>query len=119
MRFVKPESLDKDSIILDVRGADEYAHERLALPHIVIKADKVDPDKFMAEYNPGGDKLVNILCTSGGKASNNSRTAARKRSAPARRSPKKKRTGNRTILTLLLVVLVLGLLLRALHMGVL
>ena len=51
MRFVKPESLDKDSIILDVRGADEYAHERLALPHIVIKADKVDPDKFMAEYN--------------------------------------------------------------------
>ena len=57
--------------------------------------------------------------TSGGKASNNSRTAARKRSAPARRSPKKKRTGNRTILTLLLVVLVLGLLLRALHMGVL
>ena len=41
MRFVKPESLDKDSIILDVRGADEYAHERLALPHIVIKADKV------------------------------------------------------------------------------
>ena len=69
MRFVKPESLDKDSIILDVRGADEYAHERLALPHIVIKADKVDPDKFMAEYNPGGDKLVNILCTSGGVAS--------------------------------------------------
>ena len=64
MRFVKPESLDKDSIILDVRGADEYAHERLALPHIVIKADKVDPDKFMAEYNPGGDKLVNILCAS-------------------------------------------------------
>ena len=57
--------------------------------------------------------------TSGGKASNNSRTAARKRSAPARRGPKKKRTGNRTILTLLLVVLVLGLLLRALHMGVL
>ena len=57
--------------------------------------------------------------TSGGKASNNSRTAARRRSAPARRSPKKKRTGNRTILTLLLVVLVLGLLLRALHMGVL
>ena len=45
--------------------------------------------------------------------------AARKRSAPARRSPKKKRTGNRTILTLLLVVLVLGLLLRALHMGIL
>ena len=56
---------------------------------------------------------------SGGKASNNSRTAARKRSAPARRSSKKKHTGNRTILTLLLVVLVLGLLRRALHRGIL
>lgn len=57
--------------------------------------------------------------TSGGKASNNSRTAARKRSGPGTPQPQKKRTGNRTILTLLLVVLVLGLLLRALHMGVL
>lgn len=69
MRFVKPESLDKNSIILDVRGDTEYAQERLALPHITIKADEVDPDKFMAEYNPAGEKLVNILCTSGGVAS--------------------------------------------------
>lgn len=69
MRFVKPESLDKDSIILDVRGEAEYAQERLALPHITIKADEVNPDRFMAEYNPSGDKLVNILCTSGGVAS--------------------------------------------------
>lgn len=69
MRFVKPESLDKNSIILDVRGDAEYAQERLALPHITIKADEVDPNKFMAEYNPSGEKLVNILCTSGGVAS--------------------------------------------------
>ena len=69
MRFVKPESLDKNSIILDVRGDAEYAQERWALPHITIKADEVDPDKFMAEYNPAGEKLVNILCTSGGVAS--------------------------------------------------
>ena len=69
MRFVKPESLDKNSIILDVRSDAEYAQERLALPHITIKADDVDPDKFMAEYNPAGEKLVNILCTSGGVAS--------------------------------------------------
>lgn len=69
MRFVKPESLDNHSIILDVRSANEYAQERLALPHIVIKADEVDPDKFMAEYNPSGKELVNILCTSGGVAS--------------------------------------------------
>ena len=69
MRFVKPESLNNDSIILDVRSENEYAQERLALPHILIKADKVDPDRFMAEYNPDGEKLVNILCTSGGMAS--------------------------------------------------
>ncbi|MCM1324972.1 MAG: rhodanese-like domain-containing protein [Acetobacter sp.] len=69
MHFVKPESLDTNSIILDVRGETEYAQERLALPHITIKADEVDPDRFMAEYNPQGEKLVNILCTSGGVAS--------------------------------------------------
>ena len=44
MRFVKPESLDKDSIILDVRGADEYAHDRLALEDIFLNADIVDRD---------------------------------------------------------------------------
>jgi len=69
MRFVKPESLGNDSIILDVRSKEEYALERLALPHILIKADDVNPEQFMAEYNPRGDKTVNILCTSGGKAS--------------------------------------------------
>jgi len=69
MRFVRPESLCKDSIILDVRSEEEYNQERLALPHILIKADEVNPDEFMAEYNPRGDKMVNILCTSGGRAS--------------------------------------------------
>ena len=69
MRFVKPESLSENSIILDVRGNEEYRAERLSLPHILIKADDVEPDKFMAQYNPNGDKVVNILCTSGGKAS--------------------------------------------------
>lgn len=69
MRFIKPESLGKDSIILDVRSDEEYRQERLALPHILVKADKVNPEQFMAEYNPKGDKIVNILCTSGGIAS--------------------------------------------------
>jgi rhodanese-related sulfurtransferase len=69
MRFIKPESLNKNSIILDVRGEDEYKQERLALPHILIKADEVNPDKFMAEYNPKGEKVISILCTSGGLAS--------------------------------------------------
>lgn len=69
MRFIKPESLEKDSIILDVRSETEYARERLAQPHILIRADEVNPEEFMAEYNPKGDKIVNILCTSGGLAS--------------------------------------------------
>ena len=69
MRFIKPESLNKNSIILDVRGEEEYKQERLALPHILIKADDVNPDKFMAEYNPKGEKVISILCTSGGLAS--------------------------------------------------
>ena len=69
MRFIKPESLSNDSIILDVRSDEEYQHERLALPHILIKADKINPERFMAEYNPKGDKIINILCTSGGVAS--------------------------------------------------
>ena len=69
MRFIKPNSLDEKSIILDVRDTTEYAKERLALPHILIRADKVNPEEFMAEYNPEGDKTINILCTSGGIAS--------------------------------------------------
>lgn len=69
MRFIKPESLNENSIILDIRGDEEYKNERLALPHILIKADEIEPDKFMARYNPKGDKVINILCTSGGKAS--------------------------------------------------
>ena len=69
MRFIKPKSLGKDSIILDVRSDEEYEQERLALPHISVKADRVKPEQFMAEYNPKGDKIVNILCTSGGIAS--------------------------------------------------
>ena len=69
MRFIKPESLNKNSIILDVRPDEEYKQERLALPHILIKADEVNPDKFMAKYNPNGEKMISILCTSGGLAS--------------------------------------------------
>ena len=69
MRFIRPKSLSNQSIILDVRNEDEYLKERLALPHITIKADEVNPDEFMAIYNPDGKKVVNILCTSGGKAS--------------------------------------------------
>ena len=69
MRFIKPESLNNQSIILDVRGEKEYERKRLALPHIKIKADDVNPDEFMALYNPEGKKTINILCTSGGMAS--------------------------------------------------
>ena len=58
---------------------------------------------------------------SGGKTSGSGSrsTAGRKRSTQTRRNAKNKRTGSRTVLILLFVVLVLGLLLRALHMGIL
>ena len=56
--------------------------------------------------------------STGGKAASRNPSGG-KRSTQARRKPKKKRTGNRNILLLLFVVLVLGLLLRAFHMGVL
>lgn len=69
MYFIKPQSLNEKSLILDVRDDEAHTHEQLALPHILIRADKVDPDKFMAEYNPDGMKPVNILCMSGGVAS--------------------------------------------------
>lgn len=69
MRFVKPESLNENSIILDVRDEEQYKKEHLELPHILIKAKDVKPDEFMAKYNPKGDKVINILCTSGGVSS--------------------------------------------------
>ena len=69
MRFIRPENLTPNSIILDVRNQDEYNTERLALPHILIKASDVNPDEFMAKYNPQKNKVINILCTSGGIAS--------------------------------------------------
>ena len=69
MYFIRPESLNEKSLILDVRDWQAHEQEQLALPHVLIRADDVDPDKFMAEYNPDGVKPVNILCMSGGVAS--------------------------------------------------
>ena len=69
MYFVRPKSLTDQSVILDVRSRDEYQKERLVFPHIVIEAKNVIPEDFMKKYNPKGDKLVNILCTSGGVSS--------------------------------------------------
>ncbi len=69
MRFIKPENLKPNSLILDVRSKTEHQKEHLALPHILIEAKDLNPDDFMAKYNPDGDKVINILCTSGGLSS--------------------------------------------------
>lgn len=69
MRFIKPSSLNPNSIILDIRSPIDHQKEQLALPHILIEAKDLNPDDFMAKYNPKGDKTINILCTSGGLSS--------------------------------------------------
>ena len=72
-----------------------------------------------AKSSPSQSKAAKPAARSGGKTSGSRSAASRKRSTQTRRKAKNKRTGNKTILILLFVVLVLGLLLRALHMGVL
>ena len=69
MRFIKPENLNENSIILDVRNPIQYNEEHLALPHILIEAKDINPKDFMQKYNPSVDKTINILCTSGGLSS--------------------------------------------------
>ena len=69
MRLIKPENLDKNSIILDVRNNTQYIKEHLALPHIPIEAKDIKPKEFMQKYNPNGEKTINILCTYGGLSS--------------------------------------------------
>lgn len=69
MRFVKPLSLNRSSIILDVRSPEEYAIEELDLPHIHQSLDGLDPLEFIKNNNLSREQTINILCTSGGRAS--------------------------------------------------
>ncbi|MBR2137385.1 MAG: rhodanese-like domain-containing protein [Alphaproteobacteria bacterium] len=69
MRFIKPISLTSQSFILDIRTPEEYQCEVLGLPHVYKQLDELDPVSFMQENNLSHDRIINILCTSGNRAS--------------------------------------------------
>lgn len=69
MRFIKPISLTSQSFILDVRTPEEYRCEVLGLPHVYREFDDLDPIAFIKENNLSQDQTINILCTSGNRAS--------------------------------------------------
>lgn len=69
MRFVKPISLQASSIILDVRSSEEYQIEELKLPHFHKTLHDLNPLEFIQENNVSKDKTINIICTSGARAS--------------------------------------------------
>ncbi|MDO4162144.1 MAG: rhodanese-like domain-containing protein [Pseudomonadota bacterium] len=69
MRFIKPINLDENSFILDVRQPEEHAMAELALPHVNQELERLDPLEFIRQNNISPDKTINILCSSGGRAS--------------------------------------------------
>lgn len=69
MRFIKPASLNVNSFILDVRTPEEHQSEMLNLPHVCKNIDELDPIEFIKENKIPKDKTINILCSSGGRAS--------------------------------------------------
>lgn len=69
MRFVRPTSLTGESFILDVRTAEEYAVEKIGLPHMHKDIKELDPLEFIRENNICQTQTINILCHSGGRAS--------------------------------------------------
>ena len=69
MRFIKPISLNVNSFILDVRSQEEHQNEMLNLPHICKDINELDPLEFIRENKVAKDTTINILCSSGGRAS--------------------------------------------------
>lgn len=69
MRFIKPINLNKKSFILDVRLPEEKALEEIGLPHINADLETLNPLEFIKQNNIGKDDTINILCSSGGRAS--------------------------------------------------
>lgn len=69
MRFIKPVSLSVNSFILDVRSKEEYQSEMINLPHIYKDIAELDPWEFIRENNVQQDTTINILCSSGARAS--------------------------------------------------
>ena len=69
MRFIKPKDLDETSLILDVRDEIEHKEERLEYPHILKPLQTLKPELFIKEHSLDGNKTINIICSSGGRAS--------------------------------------------------
>lgn len=69
MRFIKPISLNVNSFILDVRSKEEHQSEMLNLPHICKDIAELDPLEFIKENKVPKDITINILCSSGARAS--------------------------------------------------
>lgn len=69
MRFVRPRSLQPNSIILDVRSKEEYQFEELKLPHIHTHISDLDPLEFIKANRIDKNETVNIICASGARAS--------------------------------------------------
>lgn len=69
MRFIKPISLNVNSFILDVRSPEEHKSEMINLPHICKDISELDPMEFIRENNVKKDTTINILCSSGARAS--------------------------------------------------
>lgn len=69
MRFIKPINLNKKSFILDVRLPEEQALEEIGLPHVNADLETLNPLEFIKQNNIGKNDTINILCSSGGRAS--------------------------------------------------
>lgn len=69
MKFIKPKDLDEQSLILDVRNEEEHKEESLQYPHILKPLQTLQPEIFIHEHQLDGNQTINIICSSGGRAS--------------------------------------------------
>ena len=69
MRFIKPINLNEKSFIMDVRLPEERAVEELGLPHVNQDLETLNTLEFIKENHIDKNDTINILCSSGGRAS--------------------------------------------------
>ncbi len=69
MKFIKPKDLSDTSFILDVREKHEHEEESLAYNHVFEPLQTLKPEIFIREHQLKGDETINIICSSGGRAS--------------------------------------------------
>jgi len=69
MKFIKPKDLTEESFILDVRNEDEHDEESLAYEHVLEPLKTLKPEIFIQKHQLKGDETINIICASGGRAS--------------------------------------------------